>query len=117
MYEENGADMFSRVLTLFQGTNVAEAPAQAPDTARPARAAFAGRVLELNRDPYLCVADEALKLISVFDDLKYDRADIDILSGPMRERVRLKLAPLGFRQVSVTFPPISGPLRTGIFHL
>lgn len=54
----------------------------------------------LNRDPYLCLADEDLRLISVFDDLRYDRADLDILSGPMRNRVLSKLGPLGFRQVS-----------------
>lgn len=55
---------------------------------------------ELNKDPYLCIADEELRLISVFDDLKYDRADLDALSGPMRARVLSKLTPLGFRQVS-----------------
>jgi len=53
----------------------------------------------LTKDPYLYVSDESLNLISVFDDLKYDRADMDILSGPMRSRVLAKLTPLGFRQV------------------
>lgn len=63
---------------------------------------FDSRVLVLNRDPYLAIADEALKLISVFDDLKYDRADLDMLSGPMRRHVLAKLAPLGVKQVSGT---------------
>ncbi|QBF30235.1 hypothetical protein [Thalassococcus sp. S3] len=54
----------------------------------------------LDRDPYLCLADERLRLISVFDDLRYDRADMDMLSGPMRRRVIAKLVPLGFQQVS-----------------
>ena len=49
---------------------------------------------------YLHVVDEALKLISVFDALKYDRADMNMLSGPMRNRVLSRLTPLGFRQVS-----------------
>ena len=65
-----------------------------------AQADFAERVRCLNRDPYLFVADDALKLISVFDDLKYDRADLDMLSEPMRRRVLTKLTPFGFRQVS-----------------
>lgn len=56
----------------------------------------------LNNDPYLQVADTALGLISVFDDLRYDRADLDMLSPPMRNRARAKLQPLGFRQVSGT---------------
>jgi len=51
-------------------------------------------------DPYLTIADDALRLISVFDDLMYDRADIDMLSAPMRRHVVAQLAPLGFRQVS-----------------
>jgi len=54
----------------------------------------------LSADPYLSLADEKLRLISVFDDLKYDRADMDMMSGPMRQRVVEKLHPFGFRQVS-----------------
>ena len=41
-----------------------------------------------------------MQLISVFDDLRYDRADLDMVTGPMRRYVALKLAPLGFTQVS-----------------
>lgn len=63
---------------------------------------FAEKIRVLDRDPYLAIADVDLRLISVFDDLKYDRADMDILSGPMRRRVLEKLAPLGFKQVSGT---------------
>ena len=56
----------------------------------------------LNRDPYLSHADPDLRLISVFDDLTYDRADLDILSGPMRRHAVTKLAQLGFKQISGT---------------
>ncbi len=63
---------------------------------------FDRRLLVLNRDPFLAVADAPLRLISVFDDLKYDRADLDMLSGPMRRHALEKLTPFGFRQVSGT---------------
>ncbi len=53
----------------------------------------------LNDDPFLFV-DQKLNLISVFDDLKYDRSDLDTLSAPMRRRVVARLDPLGFRQMS-----------------
>ncbi|MEM9967376.1 MAG: hypothetical protein AAF755_04660 [Pseudomonadota bacterium] len=56
----------------------------------------------LNRDPYLQIADKTLGLVSIFDDLKYDRADADMLSPAMRSHAMQKLAPLGFRQVSGT---------------
>ncbi|MEQ9694704.1 hypothetical protein [Shimia sp. SDUM112013] len=71
-------------------------------TIRPApdMATFAARLEVLDKDPFLMVADDTLRLISVFDDLKYDRADLDMMSGPMRRHVVGKLAPLGFRQVS-----------------
>lgn len=52
----------------------------------------------LDRDPYLCLADRGLRLVSVFDDLRYDRADMDMLNGPMRRRLVAALAPLGVRQ-------------------
>ncbi|MEL6643755.1 MAG: hypothetical protein AAFQ79_07465 [Pseudomonadota bacterium] len=76
-----------------QGTATPEAP-------RVDRSGFAARLRILDRDPYLLVADEALRMISVFDDLRYDRADMDMLSGPMRTRIAAKLKPLGFRQIS-----------------
>lgn len=56
----------------------------------------------LDRDPYLHIADRSLKLLSVFDDLKYDRADGDWMSPAMRKHAIQKLAPLGFRQISGT---------------
>ncbi|WP_341366677.1 hypothetical protein [Yoonia sp. BS5-3] len=56
----------------------------------------------MNADPYLMVADAELRLISVFDELHYDRADLDMLSGPMRRRALDKLAMLGFAQRSGT---------------
>ncbi len=34
----------------------------------------------LNLGPYMCVADANLRVISIFDDLKYDRADVDMMS-------------------------------------
>ncbi|MEL6954154.1 MAG: hypothetical protein AAFN09_16950 [Pseudomonadota bacterium] len=55
----------------------------------------------LNADPYLHLVTED-RLLSVFDDLKYDRADADWMSGAMRGHAIRKLKPLGFRQVSGT---------------
>lgn len=81
--------------------NVAEAGADVEPQPR-ARSRFAERVMVLNADPYLMVADMDLHLISVFDDLRYDRADLDMLSPPMRQRALSKLRPLGFVQRSGT---------------
>lgn len=63
-------------------------------------AAFSDMVTELNADPYLMIADVDLRLISVFDDLRYDRSDLDMLSSPMRKRALKKLAPFGYVQRS-----------------
>jgi hypothetical protein len=41
-----------------------------------------------------------LRLLTVFDDLRYDRADLDMMSAPMRRRALTALAPLGFVQAS-----------------
>ncbi|MEM8879433.1 MAG: hypothetical protein AAGC82_02440 [Pseudomonadota bacterium] len=54
----------------------------------------------LSRDPYLTLADQSLGLISVFDDLKYDRADADMMTPPMRLHAFKRLKPFGFAQVS-----------------
>ncbi|MEM6846789.1 MAG: hypothetical protein AAF580_01770, partial [Pseudomonadota bacterium] len=51
---------------------------------------------------YLFVADSRLNLLSVFDDLRYDRSDADMLSPTMRRHVSEKLRPLGFKQISGT---------------
>ena len=64
---------------------------QSPLTADPQR---------LNFGPYMCLADEKLKLISVFDDLKYDRSDLDMMSPAMRQHAIKHLKPLEFKQVS-----------------
>tara|TARA_Y100001934_G_scaffold255735_1_gene323044 strand:- start:275 stop:790 length:516 start_codon:yes stop_codon:yes gene_type:complete len=48
------------------------------------------------------LADEKLRLISIFDDLFYDRSDLDILSPAMRNHAVSKLISLGFEQVSGT---------------
>ncbi len=50
--------------------------------------------------PYMYLADEKLRLISIFDDLSYDRSDLDILSPSMRNHAISKLIPLGFKQIS-----------------
>ncbi|MEM6638252.1 MAG: hypothetical protein AAF667_20480 [Pseudomonadota bacterium] len=59
-------------------------------------------LLALDRDPYLSVADRRLRVLSVFDDLRYDRADADMMSPAMRQHAIGKLSPLGFRQTSGT---------------
>lgn len=86
--------MFARLSSLFARPLPAEPRAVVPT------APFAERVEVLNADPYLMVADPALRLLSVFDDLRYDRADLDMLSAPMRRRALAKLQPLGFEQTS-----------------
>lgn len=52
----------------------------------------------LNASPYLYLAEN--QLISVFDDLKYDRADIDMLSPAMRNYAIEKIEGFGFKQIS-----------------
>ena len=52
--------------------------------------------------PYMFLADEKLRLISIFDDLFYDRSDLDILSPAMRNHAVSKLISLGFKQISGT---------------
>ncbi len=60
------------------------------------------RMQGLDADPYMLFADRRLKLVSVFDDLKYDRSDADMLSPAMRTHAIRKLQVLGFRQISGT---------------
>lgn len=52
------------------------------------------------RGPYLYVPSCNENIISVFDDLKYDRSDIDMLSGAMRRHVLERLTLIGFKQKS-----------------
>lgn len=92
--------MFQKITRLFQFGPLSATPDPSTETGSETSDALVAQMRVLNSDPYLCLADEALKLISVFDDLKYDRADMDMLTGPMRQRVLSKLKPLGFRQVS-----------------
>lgn len=66
---------------------------QRAETLRAALAALAD-------DPYLMLADADWRLLSVFDDLRYDRADMDMMTGPMRDYAARRLAPLGFRQAT-----------------
>lgn len=61
---------------------------------------FVEQLKGLNKDPYFLVADADLRLISIFDDLKYDRSDADIMSGAMRKHAIAKLRKFGFEQVS-----------------
>ena len=58
------------------------------------------RLQGLNATPYLYLADAGLGLISVFDDLKYDRSDADLLSPSMRRHAVEKLGAMGFAQTS-----------------
>ncbi|MEM8759842.1 MAG: hypothetical protein AAGE83_05890, partial [Pseudomonadota bacterium] len=52
----------------------------------------------LDRDIYLHLVTTDLRILSVFDDTTYDRADADMLSPAMRQHAIAKLRRLGFRQ-------------------
>jgi hypothetical protein len=73
---------------------------QEESPARSSAVPLAQRIRTLDTDPYLSVADADLRLISVFDDLRYDRADLDMVSPSMRRRALNRLVPLGFKQIS-----------------
>ncbi|GAA0778415.1 hypothetical protein [Roseibium denhamense] len=49
---------------------------------------------------YMTLADADQNIFSVFDDLKYDRSDADIMSPGMRTHAAAQLKPFGFNQVS-----------------
>lgn len=49
---------------------------------------------------YMLLADARLNIFSVFDDLHYDRSDIDMMSPAMRRHAVERLGRLGFRQIS-----------------
>ncbi len=55
---------------------------------------------DIGLGPYLMVADNELNILSVFDELRYDRSDADMMSPAMRRHVVEKLKPMGFRQKS-----------------
>jgi len=52
------------------------------------------------KSAYLKVLNEPDNIISVFDDTRFDRSDIDLLSPSMRRHVLNQLTALGFKQVS-----------------
>lgn len=52
------------------------------------------------KSPYLNIYQSPVNMISVFDDLRYDRADADLLSPGMRNHVDKKLTSAGFKQES-----------------
>ncbi len=56
--------------------------------------------LDYSADPYLYLTDEPINVLSIFDDLKYDRSDFDGLSPSMRRYAVKQLAELGFKQTS-----------------
>ncbi len=74
----------------------------ASDTTVDSSEALMSQMAVLDRDPYLSLADTDLNLISVFDDLKFDRADADMMSPAMRTYAIKKLSLLGFKQTSGT---------------
>ncbi len=92
--------MIGRLKTWFTAPAAQAVGAEAVLGGEESRAALLADMQALSRDPYLQIADEKLGLISVFDDLKYDRADADMMSPAMRGHAISKLTPLGFRQTS-----------------
>ena len=57
---------------------------------------------EKNLGIYISTDNIDLKLISVFDDISYDRADLDVLTNSMRSYAINELKNSGFRQISGT---------------
>lgn len=94
--------MIRRLLRLFTASAVQPAGADFVSDPETARAQVLEQMRAFSAEPYFQIADEKLGLLSVFDDLKYDRADVDMISPSMRKHVVGKLGPLGFRQTSGT---------------
>lgn len=90
--------LLQRITTTFSGFAQTPAKTGAAADAAPSMETLKDSLRILDKDPYLHVVDWDLQLISVFDDLRYDRADVDTLAGPMRTHILQKLQPLGFRQ-------------------
>ncbi len=55
---------------------------------------------EQDRGPYLQIITGKLNIISIFDELRYDRSDADLLSPAMRMHLVKKLKTFGFKQKS-----------------
>jgi len=53
---------------------------------------------KLVSDPHITVMDHPKNIISIFDDLHYDRSDVDIISPAMRRYLLKKLKLLNFKQ-------------------
>ncbi len=94
--------MIRRLLRLFTAPAVQPAGADFVSDPETARAQVLEKMRAFSAEPYFQIADEKLGLLSVFDDLRYDRADVDMISPAMRNHVVGKLGPLGFRQTSGT---------------
>ncbi len=94
--------MIWRLLGLFNASDVQPAGADCVADPETVRAQVLEKMWAFSAEPYFQIADERLGLLSVFDDLKYDRADVDMISPAMRKHVVGKLGPLGFRQTSGT---------------
>ncbi len=94
--------MIRRLLRLFTAPAVQPAGADFVSDPEAVRAQVLEQMRAFSAEPYFQIADEKLGLLSVFDDLKYDRADVDMISPAMRKHVVGKLGPLGFRQTSGT---------------
>ena len=94
--------MIRRLLRLFTASAVQPAGADFVSDPEAVRAQVLEQMRAFSAEPYFQIADEKLGLLSVFDDLKYDRADVDMISPAMRKHVVGKLGPLGFRQTSGT---------------
>ncbi|WP_419740922.1 hypothetical protein [Ruegeria sp.] len=94
--------MIRRLLRLFTASAVQPAGADFVSDPETVRAQVLDQMRAFSAEPYFQIADEKLGLLSVFDDLKYDRADVDMISPAMRRHVVGKLGPLGFRQTSGT---------------
>ncbi len=91
--------MFRKLLRLSRSRRPND-PVHAAQPAPSARFDLNDVLVTIDNDPYLAVVDAAHQILSVFDDLRFDRSDADIMAGPMRTHIALRLAPFGFRQVS-----------------
>jgi len=86
---------FAKFVARPAAPNAVEAKTESADALR-------AQLSTLDRDPYLSLADTTLNLISVFDDLKFDRADADMMTPAMRTYAIKNLANFGFKQTSGT---------------